>query len=295
MANKIFNKAALVINTHSKRGDKLFFNVLDMFDARDFKFFATFAVRKPKKLKKIINDLCEDGCDLIIIGGGDGTISSVIHNFAHKDITLGILPLGTANSFTRTLNIPLDIREAVNSIVDGKVIKVDLGKINNTYFSNSANIGFSALVAKYANKNLKRMFGVPGYFLGSIKPFMAHKYFEVKFIEGKTITKMKVVDIYITNGQFHGSVVMVPDAKLNNRALNVIAIKGISKIDWLKGWYSILRKSQKEMNNIEIFQTQKMVIETLPRKTVDIDGEIAMKTPITISVEPQSLNVIVPN
>jgi diacylglycerol kinase family enzyme len=85
---------------------------------------------------------------MVIVGGGDGTLSSNIDYFKDRDTVFAILPLGTANSFARSLHMPLDLDGAVEVIAHGEPSRIDLGCINGDYFGNSAAIGLSPLIAK---------------------------------------------------------------------------------------------------------------------------------------------------
>jgi len=113
----------------------------------------------------------------VIVGGGDGTISSIVDYFAHQDVVLGILPLGTGNSFARTLGIPLTLEGAVDVIVHGKVADIDLGKVDQDYFANIASIGFSAEVARNSSNRLKKLLGPLAYGLVAVREFVRHRSF----------------------------------------------------------------------------------------------------------------------
>ena len=99
------------------------------------------------------------GRKFIILGGGDGTISSVVDHFAYTRVVFGVLPLGTANSFARTLGIPLDLAGAIDVLVNGKVANIDLGKINEDYFANGSAIGMPAIVGRATPHSLKKWLG----------------------------------------------------------------------------------------------------------------------------------------
>lgn len=79
-------------------------------------------------------------------GGGDGTIGTAARLLAHRDIALGLLPLGTTNNFARTIGIPLDLDQAVAALIAGTVIDVDLGLAGDLPFANHVGIGLSAEV-----------------------------------------------------------------------------------------------------------------------------------------------------
>ena len=76
-----------------------------------------------------------------MVGGGDGTVSSVVDALAGTGVTLGLLPLGTANDLARTLEVPLDLAAACATVANGKVVDIDVGRIGGTAFLNVASLG----------------------------------------------------------------------------------------------------------------------------------------------------------
>lgn len=124
-------KAVLIVNTHSRKGERLFFKAMDLLDERGIDVIESYPVRKPERMKQIVQDVINEGHSLIIIGGGDGTLNTVIKSFVHRDFVLGILPLGTATNFARSIGIPMTLERAVDIIVNGKIVDIDLGVIND--------------------------------------------------------------------------------------------------------------------------------------------------------------------
>jgi diacylglycerol kinase family enzyme len=88
---------------------------------------------------------CGDGgCDAIVVGAGDGTVSFAAAAAAKDGRTLGILPLGTMNLFARSLGLPLEMRAAAEAIADGEVVPVDIGEVNGRYFVHHVTLGLHA-------------------------------------------------------------------------------------------------------------------------------------------------------
>src|SRR5689334_4703225 len=99
--------AVLIVNTYSRRGERSFFQALDALQKNGLTITASYAVQHPDRLAEVVREAIEQKGDLVIVGGGDGTISSIVDFFAYQDVVLGILPFGTGNSFARTIGIPL--------------------------------------------------------------------------------------------------------------------------------------------------------------------------------------------
>jgi diacylglycerol kinase (ATP) len=98
-------------------------------------------------------------CDLVIVGGGDGTLNGAAPGLLEVSLPLGVLPLGTANDFARTIGLPLNPIEAAKVIVEGHLQPIDLGEVNGHLFFNVASIGFSAELARELSGEAKRRWG----------------------------------------------------------------------------------------------------------------------------------------
>jgi diacylglycerol kinase family enzyme len=98
-------KAAVVVNTKSRRGRKHYDEVLRLIRAAGFAPLGEFPVDDPKRLRATLDQALGLGPDLLIVGGGDGTLSSAVKHIVHRDVALGVLPLGTTNNFARSLGL----------------------------------------------------------------------------------------------------------------------------------------------------------------------------------------------
>ena len=98
-------------------------------------------VRGGDDLRKSMEDAVGSGCELLVAGGGDGTINTAASVLAGRDIPLGVLPLGTLNHFAKDLEIPLELEEAAGVALNGTVCRVDVGEVNGRIFVNNSSLG----------------------------------------------------------------------------------------------------------------------------------------------------------
>jgi hypothetical protein len=82
--------------------------------------------------------------DLVVLGGGDGTLNAAVEGLVEAQLPVGIIPLGTANDLARTLALPTDLAQACRVIASGRTRRIDLGQVNGKYFFNVASILLSA-------------------------------------------------------------------------------------------------------------------------------------------------------
>src|SRR3990170_110900 len=101
-------QAVVVVNVQSRRGAETFEEVCDKLGNAGIEVTDRHAVEDPDQIRPIVQDAISKGAKMLIVGGGDGSISSTIDDFLGTETVFALLPLGTANSFARTLGIPLD-------------------------------------------------------------------------------------------------------------------------------------------------------------------------------------------
>lgn len=286
--------AVLVVNTRSRRGQRLYVEARRLLIEKGIILAAEHAVSNPALLPGIVQDAIAQGHRFIIIGAGDGTISSVVDYFAYKEVVLGVLPLGTANSFARTLNLPLDLPGAVDVLVGGRVADVDLGKINGDYFANGAAIGLPAVVGREVPHLVKKLLGRLGYLIVGAVQFLRFEPFLCFVTHDGDKTSLHASEIRIANGRYQGGVLVAPDASLESRTIEIQILTGRSKWVVAGAWLRILLGLPRHNRDCTILRAQDVLIDTAPSQHVSIDGEIVAKTPIRVSVAQEALLLMVP-
>jgi diacylglycerol kinase family enzyme len=177
-------EAALIVNAHSRSGRDLFESAQDKLQAAGVTLTATHAVTDPKDLEETVRAEVASGVAMVIIGGGDGTLSGAVDAVVGKDCVFAVLPFGTANSFARSLDLPLELDGAIETIAHGRRRRGDLGMIDRDYFVNGASIGLSTMIGETVPHNLKRYAGRVGYLLWALKCSIAFRPFRVELGDG---------------------------------------------------------------------------------------------------------------
>jgi diacylglycerol kinase (ATP) len=292
--------AALIVNTRSRSGERAFFQALDRLQELGVTLGPTYAVRDPVRLPETIRDILEDGSEyrVLILGGGDGSVSSVVDFLAHRDVTLGLLPLGTANDFARTLEIPGDIEQACQTIAHGKVVDVDLGLARDNYYVNVASTGLSVKVTQALSPRLKKI-GVLAYPMAAIRAFFEHEPFSARltFPDGdrEPVEYGRLLHLAVGNGRFYGGgIVVAPEASIDDRRLDVLAIE-LGRPRTLLGVARYLKSADFiRMEGVHHHRTERVRLETDPELPINIDGEVVTSTPQDFAVDHNALKVIVP-
>src|SRR3954470_24623392 len=173
-------QTALVVNVRSRRGRRHYETVRRQLRAAGLNLVDAQPVAHPAQLPDTLARAVNSGVDLIVVGGGDGTVSEATHQLAHRDVCLGVLPLGTTNNFARSLGLPLDLPGALRILTEGKVADVDLGHVAGRHFANLTSLGLSVQVATHVPHHLKRILGRAAYPVTALALLPRHRPFTAR-------------------------------------------------------------------------------------------------------------------
>jgi YegS/Rv2252/BmrU family lipid kinase len=283
-------RAALVVNARSRKGRDLFAQACSGLAARGIEISEAHAVRDPKELRPTIRRVLAADPPMVIVGGGDGTLSSTVDDFVAHDTVFALLPLGTANSFARTLGIPLELDGAIDVIATGERRRIDLGMIDGDYFANAAAIGMSPLIAETIPHGLKRYLGRIGYLGWAAIQFLRFRPFKL------TVGNVSVdaVEVRIANGRFHGGTELVDDARLDSGEIVVQAVLGTAKHRLAWSWAASVLRLRARKRTVREFHGAELRIVTDPPLPISIDGEVLAHTPCTARVAEGIIEVAAP-
>jgi diacylglycerol kinase (ATP) len=291
--------AALIVNTRSRTGERAFFQALDHLQEMHVPLGVTYPIRDPARLPETVQEVLDDGYEFLILGGGDGTVSSVVDFLADRGTLLGLLPLGTANDFARTLDIPEDIEEACKIIANGKVVDVDLGLAGDNFYVNVASVGLSVEATRALSPWLKKSTGPLAYPVAAIRAFLKHEPFSARltFPEGdhEPVEYDRLLQVAVGNGRFYGGGMIVGlESGIDDMTLDIYAID-LGRHRDLIGAARYLRSGDFiKTDGVHNFRTSRVRLETTPDLPVNIDGEVVTRTPQDFSVANNALDVLVP-
>lgn len=286
--------AAMIVNAQSRRGQETFEQACKLLSGLPYTV-DSHAVHDPAKLDDTVRAVLAKKPDLLILGGGDGTISGLVDYLVGTDTILGVLPLGTANSFCRTLGIPLDLPGAIEVIRTGEPRRIDLGMIDDDYFANCAAMGISPKIAETVPHNLKKYLGRFGYLGWAAWQFFKFRPFTLIIGEGAGQRRLRVVEVRISNGPYHGGTELVDAASVDSGEIVVQAVTGHLRRRLIKNWAAaFVRHSARHDNTID-FRGRAIRVATEPPLPISIDGEVLARTPVTARVAPGVIRVMVPS
>ena len=283
-------RALLLVNPSSRRGREAKPKAAELL-ARGFELIQP-SEENPANFTEIIGRFV-DKVDVVILGGGDGTLRSSLRVLKETGATLGVLPLGTANNLARNLGIPADLEGACEVLMEGESALIDVGTVNDRFFLNVAGMGFSTQVNLGVPKELKKRWGVLGYGIAAFKLLREAKQFTAEIECGGEVRKVRALQITLCNGRHFGAGMTIhPDARIDDERLDLCAFQ-------VRHWWepfvmaAALRKgTHLDLRGVELFQGKNMTIRTKRKMWIDTDGEVITQTPAVFGVLPNALRVI---
>jgi diacylglycerol kinase (ATP) len=233
--------------------------------------------------------------NLIIIGGGDGTLNAAVEPVLSAGLPLGVLPLGTANDLARTLQIPTRADDAAQVILDGRIKNIDLGWVNHKHFFNVAHIGLAAKISRTLTGSVKKRWGTLAYPLSIWNAYRNTRPFSVQVTcDGRT-HRLRSIQMAIGNGRYYGGgLTLRQDAAIDDQYLNLYSI--VPKPAWrlLLAAPAIVKGTLRNDDLIHLMDGREIRVITNYRMPIATDGEITAYTPALFRVKKALLPVFVP-
>ena len=259
-------------------------------------------VKRKSALRKRAAKAAKAKIDVVVAVGGDGAVFQVVNGVAESDTILAIVPRGTGNLLAGNLDIPHDLKKAVDVIVNGEPTRIDLGRVTvdgvERDFAVACGVGFDAVIMDATEPEQKRRWGKLAYVANAIRE--GRKMRDVAHtitIDGVT-TKTKAAQVFIANFGRIGSLVeprrrVIPDDGL----LDVIIVRASGPMAGLRAGLDVLTQrdlGETDGGRVERHRAREVSITSKPRQLVETDGSVIGRTPIKASVRPGAVRVMAP-
>ena len=286
-------RALLLMNVHARQGQKQLSEAVNRLQALGLELIEE-STEAPHELPKVIRRY-QNQVDLVIVGGGDGTLNAAADGLVDTQLPLGILPLGTANDLARTLGIPTSLPEACEIIARGQIQRIDLGWVNGKHFFNVASMGLSVQITAQLTQEVKRRWGVLAYAITALPIIWQARPFRAEIRLNDKSILVKTIQIAVGNGRYYGGgMAVVDDATIDDQRLDLYSLE-------LQHWWQILTllpamRQGRHIKSPEVRALCGQEIEVYTRKPrpINTDGEITTHTPAIFRVIPEAIAVMVP-
>ncbi len=291
-------KYTLLVNplAGKKKGKKIARQAIESFQEQGIKIDVLFSEYQGHLIEQAKKAVGEENNGIVAIGG-DGTVFEVINGLMQADehltCPLGIIPVGTGNSFSKDLSIK-STENAIQNILLGKTRQVDLGKCQYGdqvfYFINVLGFGFVADIVKCALSYKK--LGDLSYAVGVFLTVRDLESYRLDFeIDGVTFQRQNVFVEICNSRKTGGNMLMSPQSEIDNGFLDVVLLNKISKFKIIKAFPKIYKGTHVNLPEVEVMRGKKMIFKPATKKILTPDGEIVGQTPITVSILPRKIQI----
>ncbi len=250
--------------------------------------------RYPGHANELARSAAEGGAQIVIVLGGDGTISEVVNGVVGYSVTLGIISVGTGNDFARSLQLPLRNPQKAWSLIEtGITTQLDIGECNGRYFISSFGVGFPAEVVK-ATRRIQVFGGSAAFLLGILKALWRLESAVVRIEIGETSIEKDCVFVLVQNTPYLGGGLRVaPGAVVDDGFLDVVIVEALGRLEVLANLPRVYRGRHENHPKFSVFKAKKVIISSGEKLRTMCDGEVVGYTPSRIRVHPGALQVIV--
>ncbi len=237
----------------------------------------------------------EQGADVVIACGGDGTVRACVEALAGTDTALAIVPAGTGNLLARNLGLPEDAAEAVEVALGRGRSEIDVGYVNGEAFAVMAGAGLDATIMRDTSRGAKERFGSLAYVKTALEHLRDPRVRAIVTVEDRPVLAAPVATVLAANhGRLQAGIDLFPDSDAHDGVLDVMAVRASDLGSWLKTAVAVvLRRDRTE--HIERWRATQADVTFARPTPYELDGEARPPTGrLTFAIERQALTVCVP-
>ena len=250
--------------------------------------------------RELARQAVAEGAEIVVAAGGDGTLNEVVNGLMEagagsQDVTLGLLPLGTGNDFARCIGLGTDLKRAAETLFQGNSQWVDVGQAHGRWFINIAGCGFDAIVAERVNRGFRLLHGASAYLAA-----IAHSLLNLKSanltltLDGET-RHIRALMCSVANATSYGGGMRVaPDARLDDGLFDVCLLAEAGRVEFVRAFPRVFKGTHVTHPKVTMLQARTVHIESDPPLPLLIDGEVLGTTPVTFTLLPRALQVLMP-
>src|SRR5687768_1425645 len=256
-------------------------------------------VEAPDEIGPIAQTAAQEDYEMIVAGGGDGTISLVASALIDSGKIFGVLPLGTLNHFAKDLRIPTDFEEAAQNLVSGSLLQVDVGEVNGQTFLNNSTLGLYPKLVREREKQERLGWGKwPAFVWAAIAALRRYPFVSVRVsVDGKPVTT-RTPFVFVGNNQYVMERLNIGTReRLDAGELSLYMTRGMGRFGLVRlALRALLGRLRLEKDFMAMKAREVTIATKSSRARVAIDGEVdILQTPLEYRIRPRALRVVVPD
>jgi len=255
-----------------------------------------FEVAKSSAAKRAVRHAVKKGATVVFAWGGDGLVQRCVDALAGSDVSLAILPAGTANLLATNLGIPRSIARAVRIGLRGRAHPLDVGVMNGERFAVMAGTGLDALIMNDVSRSDKQRLGRLAYVRSGVKAMQAGRVRMKIRVDGAVWFKGMASNVLVGNvGTIAGGITVFPDASASDGKLEIGVVTAKTPWQWLRVFTRAAIGRVTRSPYVQKTTGKKISIRLDRKSPYELDGGARPRTKrIKVRVEPGALRVCAP-
>ena len=242
-------------------------------------------------------EACKRKYDIVVACGGDGTLNEVISGLAEQEYRpkLGLIPVGTTNDFARAIGVNTTIMDAVEVIVNGNTVPLDIGYVNGKYFVNILAAGKITELTYEVPSKLKTVLGQLAYYLKGFEllPRVKPTYVTIEY-DGKIFEGEIMLFLLSNTNSVGGFEMIAPEASINDGQFDLLVLKKSNIAEIIQVCAQLLRGKHVHNDQVLYTRASHLKISSNEKLLLNIDGEYGGDTPCTVEMLYNHLEIFVP-
>ena len=282
-----------IVNPISGTGDKAEIPdlIAELLDAERF----SYDIRQTQyrgHAAEIARQCADDGIDVVVAVGGDGTVNEVARSLTHTNTALGIIPCGSGNGLARHLCIPINVRKAIQVINECQIESFDYGVINDLPFFCTCGMGFDAFISlKFAQAGKR---GPVTYVENVLKEGLKYKPETYEIVDDSGTNSYNAFLIACTNAsQYGNNAYIAPGATMKDGLMDVIVMEPFDALEAPQIAADLFMKTLGNNSKIKTFRTRQLTIHRKQPGAIHYDGDPIMTgTDIDVHIEHLGIRIV---
>jgi diacylglycerol kinase (ATP) len=249
----------------------------------------------PGEASDLARDADDEGFDIVVVAGGDGTIREVIDGLAGGALPLGIIPTGTGNVLRRHLGIPSKIDAACDVIKAGRARPFDVCRAGERHFILHAGVGHDANVVRRVPAPMKAALGELAFVGTMVSTVFAEQKWQMHVRVDDTTWKGDAWAVIVANSSSYAwKMRLVPHAQTDDGMLDVAIFDACGLLAFIGLHFRGLVGRHLNSRHVHLLRGREVEVHAEPTAPVQMDGDLVGRTPLRCTVLPAAVNIIVP-
>jgi len=258
--------------------------------------FKIYHTRGPHDAIEAAAKAAEEGFDIVVAAGGDGTVNEVLNGLVGSNACLAAIHGGKGNDFASAVAMPKDIDQACEALLKSDIRAIDLGKVMDRYFINSVGVGFDAAVALRVNRGVRPFKGTSAYIYAFFEILFSYEPVEMEIDMGSGLLKSDPLLVAVGIGQaYGGGMRIVPDAIQDDGLFDICIFDRMNRLGLVYHFPKVFSGKLKNLEQAHMFKAKELKLHLSDVRPMHLEGEICFSDHMHFTLEPKGMNVLFGN